>query len=184
MIPNHQQLIGLLGRADPGFAAGDFATRFRDASEAEGETGSFRYFPGGFWEVTLDSGGRLFQAPWGGRYERAGYFEEAPGRGTMPRRPPWSLVLPRFSTFLGREDDDWQIDASRPLLEEPGTVTAALTNLEDPQYRGTLTLSTYTYTITSVDLGYMVQTLAILRTEPDDDDLAALKDIKARVQGR
>jgi hypothetical protein len=30
-----------------------------------------------------------------------------------------SLVLPRYSTFLGREDDDWQIDASRPLLEDP-----------------------------------------------------------------
>ena len=121
MISNHQQLLGLLGRADPGFVAGDFATTFRDASEAEGETGSFRYFPGGFWEVTLDSGSRFLQAPWGGRYTHAGYLEEAPGRGTPPRRPPWSLVLPRYSTFLGREDDDWQIDASQPLLEEPGT---------------------------------------------------------------
>jgi hypothetical protein len=183
MISNHQQLLGLLGRADPGFVAGDFATAFRDASEAEGETGSFRYFPGGFWEVTLDSGGRFLQAPWGGRFERAGYFEEAPGRGTPPRRPPWSMVLPRYSTFLGREDDDWQIDASRPLLEEPGTVTAALTNLEDAQYRGTLTLSTYTYTLTSVDLGYMLQTLAILRTEPNAEDLAALEDLKASIRG-
>ena len=183
MISNHQQLLGLLGRADPGFVAGNFATTFRDASEAEGETGSFRYFPGGFWEVTLDSGGRLLQAPWGGRYEHAGYLEEAPGRGTPPRRPPWSLVLPRYSTFLGREDDDWQIDASRPLLEEPGTLTAALTNLEDPRYRGTLTLSTYTYTLTSVDLGYMLQTLAILRTEPNAEDLAALEDFKASIRG-
>lgn len=58
------------------------------------------------------------------RFEQdPGYFEEGPGRGTPPRRPPWSLVLPRYSTFLGREDDDWQIDASRPLLEEPGTLT-------------------------------------------------------------
>ena len=63
-------------------------------------------------------------------------------------------------------------------------MTAALTNLEDPQYRGTLTLSTYTYTLTSVDLGHMVQTLAILRGQPNDDDLAALEDIKARVQER
>jgi hypothetical protein len=93
-------------------------------------------------------------------------------------------VLPRYSTFLGREDDDWQLDASRPPLEESATVTAALTNLEDPQYRGTLTVSTYTYTITSVDLGHMVQTLAIARNEPNDDDVAALESIEASVKGR
>ena len=39
-----------------------------------------------------------------------------------------------------------------------------LTNLEDPQYRGTITVSTDTYTIASADLDYMVHTLAILRT--------------------
>ncbi len=76
-----------------------------------------------------------------------------------------------------------QVDASRPLLEEPGTLTAALTNLEDPQHRGTPTVSTDTYTITSVDLGHMVQTLAITRTDPSDDDLAALENIKASVRG-
>lgn len=186
MIPNHQQLIGLLAHADPGFVAGDFGTRFRDASGSEGETGSFRHFPGGFWEVTLDGGGRFLQAQWGMRFEQdSGYFEEAPDRGGQPpRRPPWSLVLPRYSTFLGREHDDWQIDASRPLVEEAGALTAALTNLEDPQFTGTLTVSVYTNTITSVDLGHMVQTLAISRTEPSDDDLAALDDIKASMQGR
>ncbi|WP_309108975.1 hypothetical protein [Arthrobacter sp.] len=186
MIPNHQQLIGLLARADPGFAAGDFATTYRSASGPEGETGSFRYFPGGFWEVTNDSGGRYLKAPWGMRFEQdSGYFEEAPDRGGQPPRfPPWSLVLPRYSTFLGREDDDWQIDASRPLVEESGTLTAALTNLEDPRFTGTLTVSVHTNTITSADLGHMVQTLAIVRTEPDDEDLAALENIKASVRGR
>jgi hypothetical protein len=92
-------------------------------------------------------------------------------------------VLPRYSTFLGREDDDWQLDASRPLVEEPGVLTAALTSLEDPQYKGTLTVRTETYTITSVDLGHMVQTLAITRTEPSEDDLDALEDIKASIRG-
>jgi hypothetical protein len=156
---------------------------FRSASGSEGETGSFRYFPGGFWEVSNDGAGRFLVAPWGMRVElESGLVEEAPGRRTPPRVPPCSLVLPPYSTFLGREDDDWQLDASRPLLEEPGALTAALTNLEDPQYRGTLTVSTETYTITSVVLGHMVQTLAIVRTEPNDDDLAALEDIKANVK--
>lgn len=185
MIPNHQQLIGLLGRADPGFAAGDFATTFRDASGQEGETGSFRYFPSGFWEVRIDDAGRYLMAPWGLRVElESGLVEEFSGGRTPPQFPPWSLVLPRYSTFLGREGDEWQLDASRPLLEESGSVTAALTNLEDPEYRGTLTVSTDTYTVTSADLGHMMQTLAIVRSEPNDDDRAALEDIKARVQGR
>jgi hypothetical protein len=186
MIPNHQQLIGLLAHADPGFVAGDFATRFRSGSGVEGQTGSFRYFPGGFWEVTNDGGGRYLMAPWGMRAElESGLVEEAPDRGGLPPRfPPWSLVLPRYSTFLGRERDDWQFDASRPIVEEPGALTAALVNLEDPQFRGTLTVSTETYTIMSVDLGYTLETLAIVRSEPNDDDLAALENIKATVKKR
>lgn len=93
-------------------------------------------------------------------------------------------MLPRYSTFLGREHDDWQIDASRPLVEEPGSLTAALTNLEDPRFTGTLTVGVDTYTISSVDLGHMVQTLAIVRTEPDATDVAALDNIKASVKKR
>ena len=94
-------------------------------------------------------------APWGLHVElESGLVEEAPGRGGLPPRfPPWSLVLPRYSTFLGREHDDWQMDASRPLVEEPGSLIAALTNLEDPRFTGTLTVNVYTNTITSVDLG-------------------------------
>jgi hypothetical protein len=184
MVPTHQQLVGLMVHADPGFVAGDFATRFRSALEAEGETGSFRYFPGGFWEVSIDDAGRFLLAPWGLRVElESGLVEQVSGRRRPPRFPPWSLVLPRYSTFLGREGDDWQLDASRPLVEEPGVLTAALTNLEDPEYSGILTVSTDTYTITSADLGHMLQTLAIIRTRPDDDDLAALDNIKASIQG-
>jgi hypothetical protein len=84
---------------------------------------------------------------------------------------------------LGREDDDWQIDASWPIVEEPGTLTAA-TNLEEPQFRGTLTVITENYTITSVDLGHMPQTLAIVRTETNDEDQVALENIKAGIKGR
>lgn len=107
-------LIGLLARADPGFVAGDFATVFRSASGPEGETGSSPYFPDGFWEVSNDGVGRYLLAPWGMRVEpESGLVEEAPGRRTPPRFPPWSLVLTRYSTFLGREHDDWQLDAGR-----------------------------------------------------------------------
>jgi hypothetical protein len=184
MIPTHQQLIGLLAHADPGFVAGDFGTRFRSASGMQGETGSFRYFPGGFWEVNNDDAGRFLLAPWGMRVElESGLVEEAAGRHTPPRFPPWSLVLPRYSTFLGREHDDWQLDASRPIVEEAGALTAAIVNLEDPQSKGTLTVNTDTYTILSVDLGYTVETLAIVRSEPNSDDLAALENIKASIRG-
>lgn len=61
MMPTHQQLIGLLAHADPGFVAGDFATRFRSPSGPDGETGSFRYFPGGFWGSRSTSVGGSFR---------------------------------------------------------------------------------------------------------------------------
>ncbi|MBT2520034.1 hypothetical protein [Arthrobacter sp. ISL-28] len=68
-------------------------------------------------------------------------------------------------------------------MEEPGALTVALTNLADPQFRGTLAVSTETYTITSVDLGHMLQTRANVRPEPYDEDLAALEEIKASIKG-
>lgn len=82
MIPNHQQLIGLLAHAAPGFVAGDFATRFRSSSGPDGETGSFRYFPDGFWDVTNDGAGRFLMAPWGLRAE----LESGPSGKTGPSR--------------------------------------------------------------------------------------------------
>lgn len=36
-------------------------------------------------------------------------------------------------------------------------MTSVLVNLEDPQFRGTLTVSTDTYPITSVELRYMLE---------------------------
>jgi hypothetical protein len=183
MIPDHQQLIGLLARAEPGFLAGNFATHFDKATGLDGETGSFRYFPEGFWDVTLDDGTRFLSAPWGMRVELgSGEVEDAPDRGrTPPGRPPWSLVLPRRSSFLGREHDNWQIDASRRVLEEGGELNVALTNREDPAFTGTLTVSTDTCTISKVDLGYVVETLSIARAEPNAEDLAALEYIRSAV---
>lgn len=35
----------------------------------------------------------------------------------------------------------------------------------------------------SVDLGYTLETLAIFRSEPNDDDLTALENIKASIKG-
>lgn len=83
---NHQQLIGLLSHSDPGFVAGDFATRSRSASGPEGETGSFRYFPGGFWEVTLDGGGRFLMAPWECGLSRTQGISRKPRTGVACRR--------------------------------------------------------------------------------------------------
>lgn len=181
MVPNHRQLIGLLAGSDPEFVAGDFATRF--ASGRDGEIGSFLYFRGGFWDVRVDGSVRLLLAPWGRRVEPArGAAEDGPAMRTLPCRPPWSMVLPRYSSFLGRADDDWQMDACCPVVEDTGSLTAALTNLEDPAYTGTLTVSAETYTITTVDLGHMVQSLAIVRSQPVGEDLAALEFIKTSVK--
>lgn len=117
-----------LAHAEPGFLAGDFAAMFRGTAGPVGETGSFIYVRGGFWRV--ENGTRFPSAPSAIRKELwSDHVEEAPDRGGPPlRRPPWSLVLPRLSTFLGGN----MMSASRPALEEPGELTAALTNLEDP----------------------------------------------------
>ncbi|MFF2318297.1 hypothetical protein ACFVTE_18770 [Arthrobacter sp. NPDC058097] len=183
MTPNHQQLIGLLIHAEPGFLAGDFATRFDKATGTDGQAGSFRYFPEGFWDVTLVDGTRDLMAPWGTRVEfESGEVEEAPRSGrTPPGHSPWSLVLPHRSTFLGREHDSWQVDYNMPVVEEAGGLTVALTNREDPSCTGTLTVNTDTCTISKADLGYVVETLSITRTEPNAEDLAALEYIRSAV---
>ncbi|MFF2317950.1 hypothetical protein ACFVTE_16965 [Arthrobacter sp. NPDC058097] len=183
MTPNHQQILGLLAHAEPGFLAGDFSTQFDKATGRDGRAGSFRYFPEGFWDVTLDDGTRDLMAPWGMRVEfESGEVEEAPRSGrTPPGHPPWSLVLPHRSTFLGREHDSWQIDDSRPVVEEADGLTVVLTNREDPAFTGTLTVNTDTCTISEVDLGYVVETLSITRTEPNAEDLAALEYVRSAV---
>jgi hypothetical protein len=97
-------------------------------------------------------------------------------------RPPWSLVLPRWSAFLGRADDDWQLNASLPVVEEGNSWRASLTSLVNPGFTGTLTVDAELYVITRADLGHMVQALVVDRTEPTDEDLAALEAIKSTVQ--
>ncbi|MFE4541069.1 hypothetical protein [Arthrobacter sp. NPDC056727] len=184
MIPSHQQLIGTLAHAEPQFLAGRFATGFIKAAGVEGEAGSFRYFPGGYWDVTLDGGTRFLSAPWGVRTElESGEVEEASGRGPIP---PGGLPGPscchgtRRSWAGNMTTGRW--DASRPILEEPGTLSVALMSLEDPSCTGTLTVSTGTYTISKVDLRYMVQILAVARTELNAEDLKVLDVIRSRVR--
>lgn len=183
MIPNHQQLLGLLERTEPAFLAGQFATDFIAAPEAEGERGTFLYFEGGFWDIHIDGAARFLLAPWGSRViEDSGEIEDGPAMTTLPRRPPWSLVLPRWSTFLGRADDDLQLNAAMPLVEDGPSWVAQMTSLERPHLGGTLTVSSEAYVITKAEMGHMVQTLAITRTTPTDDDLAALEAIKTTVK--
>ena len=100
----------------------------------------------------------------------------------LPMRPPWSLALPRWSAFLGRSDDDWQLNPWVPVVKEGGSWRASLTSLVKPEFTGTLRVDAQTYVITRADLGHMVQTLEIDRTEPTEPDLAALEAIKSAVQ--
>lgn len=183
MIPNHQQLISLLLRMEPTFLAGRFATDFRTSPDADGERGTFLYFEGGYWDITIDGAARFQLAPGGSRVTHAGRPpEDGPAMEDLPMRPPWSLVLPRWSAFLGRSDDDWQLNAAVPVVEDGGSWQASLTHMVKTQFTGTLTVDAELYVITRADLGHMVQTLVVDRTEPTDEDLAALEAIKSTVQ--
>ncbi|KRE66749.1 hypothetical protein ASG92_15685 [Arthrobacter sp. Soil736] len=54
MIPNHQQLLGILNAADPEFLAGEFDTRFTSGPTRNSEAGTFVYFQGvttGSWTL-------------------------------------------------------------------------------------------------------------------------------------
>lgn len=183
MIPNHHQLLGLLVHADPGFVAGSFETQFPAYPDREGEQGTFIYFEAGFWDIRIDGAAAFLLAPWGSRAtHRGGAEEDGPPMANLPGRPPWSLVLPRYSAFLGREDDDWQVDADTPVTMDGGQWAVALTSLEAPRYHGTLAIDPETCAITRVELGHMVQTLTIDRTEPSAEDLAALDSLKSTVK--
>jgi len=182
MIPNHHQLLGLLARAEPAFMAAHFATEFPAYPDREGECGTVLYFEGGYWDIRMDGGPTYLLAPGGSRIIGPDGVEDGPAMGRLPSRPPWSLVLPRWSTFLGREDDDWQMDADIPVTEDGASWAASLTSLESPAFHGTLGIDPETCAITRVELGHMVQTLLVVRTEPTAADLAALETIKSTVQ--
>lgn len=126
---------------------------------------------------------RFLLAPWGSTViEANGTADHGPAMLNRPRRPPWSLVLPRCSAFLGSPDDDWQINASEPVSEIDGKLTVSLTNLEQPQFTGAMTVDPRHWIITEVRLGHMIQSLHLERTEPGPDDDAVLEDIKANVR--
>ena len=180
MIPNHSQLINLMVGADPGFRAGRFATEFSASPGQEGERGTFRYFGAGCWDIRIDGGPAFQVTPHGSRIVQAnGSAEDGPAMTNPPPRPPWSLVLPRHSTFLGREDDDWQLDAGWPGTGDQDSWVVPLKSLETPALNGTLTVNEATCVITRAELGPMRQTLIIDRTEPTDQDLADLEALKS-----
>jgi hypothetical protein len=178
MIPNHQQLLGLLLRADPPFLAGDFATEFPAAPDREGEQGTFLYFRGGYWYMRTNGGCWFLQSPAGSRViQLNGAIDDGPVIN-LQRRPPWSLVLPRCSTLLGSEDDDWQLNAAVPVAEVGPSWVAALTSLKTPESTGSLTVSSTTHVITRVEAGPMVQTLVVARADPTPEDVLALEVIR------
>jgi hypothetical protein len=184
MIPNHQQLLSLLARMEPMFMAGQFATTFLTGGpQQEGERGTFLYFEGGYWDIRIDGGPTFQLTPYGSKvFQANGSAEDGPAMTNPPLRPPWSLVIPRHSTFLGRSDDDWQVNAAVPVAEDGTSWTASLTSLVKPEFTGTITFDAEMYVITRVELGHMVQTLDIDRTEPTEADLAALEAIKSTVR--
>ena len=183
MVPNHRQLIGLMTGADPAFLAGSFATDFQIYSGPEGERGTFRYFGGGYWDIRMDGAVAFQLTPFGSRVVDAdGSAEDGPAMTKPLRRPPWSLVLPRHSTFLGRADDDWQLDAGWPVTGDDGSWIVPLASLEAPGFKGTLTVDATLCIITRADLGHMVQTLIVDRTKPTDADLADLESLKSNVR--
>lgn len=183
MVPNHRQIIGLLAAADPAFLAGSFATGFRISSGPEGERGEFRYFGDGCWDIAIDGGAAFQLTPHGSRVVQAdGSAGDGPAMTNPPRRPPWSLVLPRHSVFLGRAGDDWQPDAGWPITEAEGSWSVPLTHLEAPGLKGTLVVDATRCIITRADLGHLVQTLSIDRTDPTDEDLTALERLKSTVK--
>lgn len=183
MIPNHHQLLGLFEAAEPAFLAARFATDFPAYPDREGERGTVLFFDGGYWDVRMDGGPAFLHAPGGSRMiQTDGSAEDGPAMENLPMRPPWSLVLPRWSAFLGRLGDDWQINAGEPVEETDGAWRVPLTNLEKPEFTGTLTVDAERHVITRVELGHMIQSLTIGRTEPTGDDLAALQTIKSSVQ--
>lgn len=126
MIPNHRQLLGLLEAADPEFLAGAFTTDYPSETDTPSEAGTFTYFTEGFWDIRYRDGHRMLLAPWGSRQILAdGSNGHGPAMTVPPRRPPWSLVLPRCSAFPGRANDEWQISADIPAAEENGSLTVS-----------------------------------------------------------
>jgi hypothetical protein len=183
MIPNHRQLLGLLETADPEFLAGAFTTDYPSATDTAGEAGTFTYFTEGFWDIRYKDGHRMLLAPWGSRQILAdGSNEHGPPMTAPPRRPPWSLVLPRCSAFLGRADDERQISADIPAVEEDCALTVSLVSLEQPGFTGTMTVDTGIWAITLVNLGHVVERLVIERTVPNHEDVAVLEHIRASVR--
>lgn len=181
MIPNHRQLIGLLTAAGPAFLAGSFATDSQ-AAGTEGQRGTFRYFGEGCWDIRIEGAANFQLTPYGSKVITKGSAEDGPPMTNAPSRPPWSLVLPRYSTFLGRVTDDWQVDASWPITADEGSWIVPLTHLEAPGFKGTLIVDAALCIITRADLGRMVQTLTIDRTDPTDGDVADLDRLKATVR--
>jgi hypothetical protein len=97
---------------------------------------------------------------------------------SLQRRLTWSLVLPRSSTFLDGEDDDWQLNAAVSVAEVGTSWVAALTSLKTPESKNSLTVSSTTHVITGVEAGPAVQTLVVARTDPAPEVVLALEVIR------
>ena len=183
MNRNHRRLISSMAGADPAFLAGSFATDYPASSGQQGERGAFTVFRGRLLGHQHRRRTGLPADPYGSRIIQAdGSAEDGPAMTSPPRRPPWSLVLPRHSTFLGRPEDDWQLDARVAGHGRRRLLDRAVEGLEAPGFKGTLTLDASMYVVTRAQLGPVVQTLCVVRTEPAQEDLAGLDALKSTVK--
>lgn len=100
------ELSRRLIEAEPTSIAGRFSTVFRDGTT--GESGRFLFVDPGRWVVWIDGAATLW-SDGVGRHTRDRTGKSSGSGTTMPRRPPWSMVVPRLAGVHGRPDDEWGI---------------------------------------------------------------------------
>lgn len=134
---------------------GTFKTTFADGGD--GESGSWWFHSLEQWAVVFDGGPSLVSD---GDYSLVtgdgGLGERMPHRIGFPARPPWSLACPRYSVFLGREQDDWF-----PEGVNLADTLVAVRSTEDARYTGELEVGKELPVLTRVTTENFEQTLEI-----------------------
>lgn len=177
-----QELVRALSRVRHNFLAGSFLTENR-SGEFPGESGDFRFFSTGLWEITYHTGRTLIAGPPGAlSTDGQGHvIERTPHPIIAPSRPPWSLAFPVDSTILGSSRDDWRIHASQPATLIGDSYRFALTNMDNPQYEAHAEVDATRFFIKLLELPHRRESLSVARFEPTDQDLADLANLESQL---